>query len=207
MGGKFNGQNIKDAHGTKRFTSGETNAETAARKNQVDNGSKTVNNLPTATKQPEGNKMSDMNKNAAKEIESAYLSKSLDYKDAVSQLMAIPEIATIANEVKRDYLSGRVKWDAAREKMVERSGLNDKLGRKLISPAHGDIQKTDADNWQAVLPMMRAFSIYDKHGDKIVAPRGVEENFPDLYFVNSVGASSAELSNEEIKRKIAELQK
>lgn len=31
MGGKFNGKNIKDAHGTKKFTSGETNAETAAR--------------------------------------------------------------------------------------------------------------------------------------------------------------------------------
>ena len=31
MGGKFNGLNIKDAHGTKEFTSGETNAETAAR--------------------------------------------------------------------------------------------------------------------------------------------------------------------------------
>jgi len=31
MGGKFNGKNIKDAHGTKQFTSGETNAETAER--------------------------------------------------------------------------------------------------------------------------------------------------------------------------------
>lgn len=31
MGGKFNGMNIKDAHGTKEFTSHETNAETAAR--------------------------------------------------------------------------------------------------------------------------------------------------------------------------------
>ena len=31
MGGKFNGKNIKDAHGTKKFTSGETNAETEAR--------------------------------------------------------------------------------------------------------------------------------------------------------------------------------
>lgn len=31
MGGKFNGKNIKDAHGTKKFTSGETNAETAKR--------------------------------------------------------------------------------------------------------------------------------------------------------------------------------
>ena len=31
MGGKFNGQNIKDAHGTVKFTSGETNAETEAR--------------------------------------------------------------------------------------------------------------------------------------------------------------------------------
>lgn len=31
MGGKFNGKNIKDAHGTKKFTSGETNAETEKR--------------------------------------------------------------------------------------------------------------------------------------------------------------------------------
>ena len=31
MGGKFNGKNIKDAHGTEKFTSGETNAETEAR--------------------------------------------------------------------------------------------------------------------------------------------------------------------------------
>ena len=31
MGGKFNGKNIKDAHGTKQFTSGETNAETEDR--------------------------------------------------------------------------------------------------------------------------------------------------------------------------------
>jgi hypothetical protein len=31
MGGKFTGKNIKDAHGTKKFTSGETNAETEAR--------------------------------------------------------------------------------------------------------------------------------------------------------------------------------
>lgn len=31
MGGKFNGKSIKDAHGTERFTSGETNAETEAR--------------------------------------------------------------------------------------------------------------------------------------------------------------------------------
>lgn len=33
MGGKFNGKNIKDAHGTKNFTSHETNAETEARHN------------------------------------------------------------------------------------------------------------------------------------------------------------------------------
>ena len=31
MGGKFNGKNIKDAHGTVKFTSHETNAETEAR--------------------------------------------------------------------------------------------------------------------------------------------------------------------------------
>ena len=31
MGGKFNGKNIKDAHGTEKFTSGETNKETEAR--------------------------------------------------------------------------------------------------------------------------------------------------------------------------------
>jgi len=31
MGGKFDGKNIKDAHGTKNFTSGETNAETESR--------------------------------------------------------------------------------------------------------------------------------------------------------------------------------
>ena len=31
MGGKFNGMNIKNAHGTKKFTSGETNAETQER--------------------------------------------------------------------------------------------------------------------------------------------------------------------------------
>lgn len=31
MGGKFNGKHIKDAHGTQKFTGGETNAETAAR--------------------------------------------------------------------------------------------------------------------------------------------------------------------------------
>jgi hypothetical protein len=33
MGGKFNGKNIKDAHGTEKFTSGETNKETEARNN------------------------------------------------------------------------------------------------------------------------------------------------------------------------------
>ena len=36
MGGKFNGKNIKDAHGTKKFTSHETNAETEARHAEKD---------------------------------------------------------------------------------------------------------------------------------------------------------------------------
>ena len=31
MGGKFDGKNIKDAHGTEKFTSGETNSETEVR--------------------------------------------------------------------------------------------------------------------------------------------------------------------------------
>ena len=37
MGGKFNGKNIKDIHGTKKFTGGETNAETEKRNNSNTN--------------------------------------------------------------------------------------------------------------------------------------------------------------------------
>ena len=66
MGGKFNGKNIKDAHGTERFTSGETNAETDARNKPnaenkvaqpIDNGAKQPHNTPLDNKTSEGSKM------------------------------------------------------------------------------------------------------------------------------------------------------
>lgn len=56
MGGKFNGKNIKDAHGTKKFTSGETNAETQARNEKQE---KQSNNL---TESKENNKISSPSK-------------------------------------------------------------------------------------------------------------------------------------------------
>jgi hypothetical protein len=69
MGGKFNGKNIKDAHGTKNFTSRETNAETESRNQQksatpenkssppVDSGANKPHNPHIDNKTSEGSKM------------------------------------------------------------------------------------------------------------------------------------------------------
>jgi hypothetical protein len=51
LGGKFNGKNIKDAHGTKKFTSGETNKETEAR-NKTKPENKVAQPIAKEAKQP-----------------------------------------------------------------------------------------------------------------------------------------------------------
>jgi phage-related protein (TIGR01555 family) len=69
MGGKFNGKNIKDAHGTKNFTSGETNAETAARNEAAQEPAK-----PSEAAQPAHKESKESAKDKFARIEGEYKS-------------------------------------------------------------------------------------------------------------------------------------
>lgn len=137
MGGKFNGKNIKDAHGTKKFTSGETNAETSARntpksveitkgtEKQIAFAKKAKPNVLTSWE----NAKTNLNNAMAEGIEKEYvpaLTKIIENVDKRINNIRKSDDATFILDNKLDG----VQWQSPLLKWGVKDSLVDKFGKE-----------------------------------------------------------------------------